>query len=721
MSFHFARSAAALAAAVFFSIAAAPASHAGEISCGNFSCEIGESCDSCPMDCGPCCGNGEPDAGEACDDGGTFATDGCNENCLIEEGYPCDGTPFPVQGDSGCESGICDEGEDTPTCEAALTCDNSVCEPPGEDCITCEQDCGACPTTTVTTTSTSTTEEPPTTSTTIDTPTTSTTVEQPSTTTTMVPDSTTTTIPESSTTTEEPTTTTSTTSTTSSTMQPIVGACCFSNLCQEVEADYCTGELQGTYNGDESSCEEPGICSTCGNGCIEFSEDCDDADTEDGDGCDSDCQEEECWICSTAQLTGDTGPVAVCPGGGPSFCEDDVECTICGDGVTEGDEQCDPGQAANPCCDECQFASTQTSCPDETFCDGIEMCDGSGNCNSTGTPPSCSHLTDECNLGTCDPKLDACVVDVEEFDGAPCSGVGDCTTGAGVCEEGECVGGATTLSPSCRWIIVGGTPADDVRVRTGPGSTVDADMCGDTARIGGITSDDIVAIAATGEGIRFYGPPEVAGDIVTGGATVRASLYLYIPGTTVKSVDTGMTVAKVPSGVVDTTGSHELVDVCADDQAILAAARTTLDNMASDRSEGLKVTVGSSFPIDVTGEGIVVIDMAQLKVSHGANLTLKGNADDVVMLRVNEGRMKFGYGASLTLDGLVPENVLIYADGSRCRVSPGVVGAGTIFCPDANRFIIGSGVDWSGTFLGAAREVRVRKNAALTHVPFTGF
>jgi cysteine-rich repeat protein len=703
MSFEFARSAAALAAAVLFSIAAAPATHAGVLACGN----------------------NTPDTGEACDDGGIFPGDGCNENCLIEEGYPCDDTGFPVQGDPGCESGICDETEDTPTCEAALACGNSVCEPPGEDCITCEQDCGACPTTTVTTTSTSTTEPP---STTVLDPTTTTTLPEPSTTTlpepstTTLPEPSTTTLPEPSTTTlPDPSTTTSTTSSTSTTEQPILGACCFSNLCQEVEADYCTGELQGTYNGDESSCDEPGICSTCGNGCIEFSEDCDDADTEDGDGCDSACQEEECWICSSGQLTGDTGPVAICPGGGPSLCEEDDSCTICGDGVTEGDEQCDPGQSPNPCCDDCQFASAQTTCPDETFCDGIETCDGSGNCNSAGTPPSCSHLADECKLGVCDPKLDACVVDIEELDGAPCSGIGECSTGAGVCTDGECVGGPTTLSPTCRWIIVGGSPGDDVRVRTGPGSTVDADMCGNTARIGGITSDDIVALATTLEGIRFYGSPEVDGDIVTGLATVGASLYLYIPGTTSKSVDTGMTVPKAPSGVIDTTGTHELVDVCADDQAILAAARTTLDNMASDGSEGLKVPVGSAFTIDVTGDGVAVIDLDQLKVSHGANLTLKGNADDVLMLRVNEGRMKFGFGASVTLDGLVPENVLIYADGSRCRVSPGVVGAGTIFCPEAGRFIVGAGVNWSGTFLGALREVRVRKNAALTHVPFTGF
>jgi hypothetical protein len=230
-----------------------------------------------------------------------------------------------------------------------------------------------------------------------------------------------------------------------------------------------------------------------------------------------------------------------------------------------------------------------------------------------------------------------------------------------------------------------------------------------------------VAIATTGEGIRFYSHPEVAGDIVTGGATVRANLYLTIPGTALKTVDTGMTVPKDPSGVVSTTGLHALVEVCADDQAILAAAVATLEAMPSDATEGLKVGVGSGFTIDITGEGVGVVDMAQLKVSHGATLTLKGNPTDVLMIRVNDGRLKIGYGANVVLDGLLPENVLIYSDGPRCRVAPGVVGSGTIFCPEAGRFIIGAGVNWSGTFLGASREMRVRSNADLTHVPFTGF
>jgi hypothetical protein len=235
----------------------------------------------------------------------------------------------------------------------------------------------------------------------------------------------------------------------------------------------------------------------------------------------------------------------------------------------------------------------------------------------------------------------------------------------------------------------------------------------------------MVSVLASGEGVRFYGPPVVDGDIVTGGSTVRANLYLDIPGTLVKNVDTAMTLVKDPAGVVDTTGNHVLVDVCSDDQDILAAAVPLLEALGNADVEeggdkGLKIPVGSGYMIDKTGLGVSVVDMKGLKVGHGASLTLKGNATDVIMLRV-KGRLKFGYHSSLLLDGITADHVLIYSDNTRCRVSPGVTGGGTVFCPEAGRFKIGVGANWAGTFLGGAREVQVRLGAVLTHTPFTGF
>jgi cysteine-rich repeat protein len=695
MTSYFFGRALALAAATFLLLATSPVSAlAGITACGDSNFDFNEGCED---------SNGTPD-------------DGCT-NCLIDDSYPCNVTNFSgLTGNASCGSGVCDTTEEpAPLCEPAQTCGNGLLES-GEGCDDgntddfdgCNASClaedgapcnmgdnagafgdascesGVCDEA----------AEP-----------TAVCVSEFVSTTT------------STTSTTSSTTTTSTTSTTSTT-EEFAGACCFSGGCQNVNEGYCIIELLGSYKGDGTSCSTPNVCGNCGNGCLDQGEECDDADTESGDGCSDKCSEEQCFTCTEGQLSNDRAAVCV----GPSQCIADEVCAICGNGTIELGEQCDDGETPSGCCDPdtCQFLASTTSCADGLFCDGPESCDGSGNCVD-GPDPVCGNGGNQCKTGYCDQKLDECVTE-DVADGSPCSAGGSCIVGSGgTCEGGVCTGTSSTLSPTCRWIIVGGSASDDVRVRTGPGSTVDADMCGDTARIGGITTGDIVALAPTGEGIRVYGPPEVAGDIVTGGATVRSNLYLTIPGTALKIVDTGMTEVKTPAGVVDTTGNHALVDVCGDDQAILQSAMATLDLMPSTGSEPLKIGVGSGYTIDVTGDGIAVVDMGQLKVGHGATLTLKGNADDVVMLRVNAGRLKIGYGGRVTLDGLLPENVLIYADGSRCRVSPGVVGAGTIFCPGAGRFIIGAGVQWSGTFLGAAREVRVRSNAALTHVPFTGF
>jgi cysteine-rich repeat protein len=541
--------------------------------------------------------------------------------------------------------------------------------------------------------------------------------------------------PQPPTTTEGPTTTTtsttedtttSTTSTTSSTSTTLVikGACCTGTNCFDNKTEsYCVGELQGEWHGEASSCEDPGLCVNCGDGCLQYGEDCDDGDTENGDGCDEKCGEEACYKCTVPQsITRTVQPFCF----GPTVCFFDEKCGYCGDGVTGPGEECDDGDTvSSDCCTaDCLATQPGTDCADDTFCDGAETCDGSGNCLDAESGPDCSGLDSECAEGVCDPKADACVADTGAKDGQACEAAGSCTVGgSGECADGECVGDGTTLSPSCRWIVCAGSASGDVRVRTGAGSTMDASACGDTARWAGITTGSVVVGATTGEGAYFYGPPEVGLDIATGESSVGASLYITIPGTDVKNIASGQTVTKVPAGEVNTTGTHPLVAVCNDDQAALDAAIPVLDAMGDpdfEEPNGLKVPVGASATIDVTGQGLAVIDTKGLKLGKGTTLTLRGSASDVVLLRV-DGIVKLGYGSQLVLDGLVASNVAIYGTGPRCRLSPGAVGAGTVFCPEAGRFVVGAGVNWSGTFLGGVREVQVRSNAELTHVAFTGF
>ncbi|HJX63436.1 MAG TPA: pectin acetylesterase-family hydrolase [Polyangia bacterium] len=83
------------------------------------------------------------------------------------------------------------------------------------------------------------------------------------------------------------------------------------------------GSSAGQDGGGAAPTEE-----VCGNGVVEAGEDCDDGNTNSGDGCSSTCNSESGWNCAT-------------PDGGKSTCT-----PICGDGVLAGGEVCDDGNTA---------------------------------------------------------------------------------------------------------------------------------------------------------------------------------------------------------------------------------------------------------------------------------------------------------------------------------------------------------------------------------------
>ncbi len=111
--------------------------------CGDGTCDPDEDCITCATDCGVCpppvCGDGTCAPGENCDT--------CAEDCSYC--IPWCKPPPDLCGDGTCNTG---NGEDCATCQtdcggcgAPPSCGNGTCEADtGEDCITCESDCGAC-------------------------------------------------------------------------------------------------------------------------------------------------------------------------------------------------------------------------------------------------------------------------------------------------------------------------------------------------------------------------------------------------------------------------------------------------------------------------------------------------------------------------------------------------------------------------------------------------
>jgi fibro-slime domain-containing protein len=88
------------------------------------------------------------------------------------------------------------------------------------------------------------------------------------------------------------------------------------------------------------------VSATCGNGILEGAEECDDGNTNPGDGCTSDCKLESDWACPT--------PGAPC-----------ISTVVCGDGRISGNEACDDHNAVggDGCSADCGQVEPGWVCP----------------------------------------------------------------------------------------------------------------------------------------------------------------------------------------------------------------------------------------------------------------------------------------------------------------------------------------------------------------------
>ncbi|MFC1800811.1 hypothetical protein ACFLYT_02015 [Nanoarchaeota archaeon] len=142
-----------------------------------------------------------------------------------------------------------------------------------------------------------------------------------------------------------------------------------------------TGYQEWTGNG----CIEVAALPHCGDGNVDFlSEDCDDYGNEDGDGCDSNCEVEDGWICDYDE---------------PSDCEED-----CGDSIVIGDEECDDGNTddGDGCNWMCEIEGSST-CGD-AIVDPGEDCEGNDlngeTCVSQGYASGILACTAGCDFDT---------------------------------------------------------------------------------------------------------------------------------------------------------------------------------------------------------------------------------------------------------------------------------------------------------------------------------
>jgi cysteine-rich repeat protein len=155
-----------------------------------------------------------------------------------------------------------------------------------------------------------------------------------------------------------------------------------------------TGTGGGTGGGTGTGGNDAGPTIVCGDGVISKGEDCDDGNTDDGDGCSATCTFEAGWTCKSA----------------PSVCT-----TICGDAVLAGGELCDDGNATagDGCSTGClvEYGWTCTGAPSKcsVVCgDGIIF--GGEKCDDGNTLPG-DGCDEHCNVEpgfTCEGVPSAC-------------------------------------------------------------------------------------------------------------------------------------------------------------------------------------------------------------------------------------------------------------------------------------------------------------------------
>jgi cysteine-rich repeat protein len=138
------------------------------------------------------------------------------------------------------------------------------------------------------------------------------------------------------------------------------------------------------WNDQPCTSNNPFVCelevNSCGDGVLQAvnGEQCDDRNNIDGDGCDINCAIEPGFICTS------TSPAI----GLSTSCSP----TVCGDGIGEGEEECDDGNQSNN--DDCTNDCLLPSCGDGFIQQGVEACDDGNSINTDA-------CTNECTLPVC--------------------------------------------------------------------------------------------------------------------------------------------------------------------------------------------------------------------------------------------------------------------------------------------------------------------------------
>jgi len=229
--------------------------------------------------------------------------------------------------------------------------------------------------------------------------------------------------------------------------------------------DMCASGAQNGVAGEIQIVPQGGLCSSCGNGIVEASEQCDDgANNGPNDPCSASCTInncsgvtcqalDQCHVAGTCDPS--TGQCSNPPVGDGAPCDDGSACTsydACVAGTCQG-QSATACPANTPCatwrCDAASGQCVQNVFPDGAACDDGNPCTQGDSCQggtcTEGSPVTCQ-ASDQCHApGTCDPAAGGCSNPTLP-DGTVCSDGNPCTV-SDSCQNGTCTSGSPLACP----------------------------------------------------------------------------------------------------------------------------------------------------------------------------------------------------------------------------------------------------------------------------------
>ncbi len=435
----------------------------------------------------------------------------------------------------------------------------------------------------------------------------------------------------------------------------------------------------------------------CGNGIVEFPEQCDDGNTANGDCCSSTCTFEPPG--STCGDDGNPCTADQCNGTGMCTHPPKPDGTACADGtLCSLNQQCSAGMCTG---------GQPVVCDDHNACTTDSCVPGIGCEFEVKNDPNCSSF-DEIQryaiIGTATQGLRSVKLGRDtkvEQDDLPDAELTD-TIGAGVC--------GVKIKSSIGVIVTGAMAAESTARFSGgrPGVEILFQFVNDDASPGAVI---------TGQTLPLVGPPAEC----TNGTTVCVTDH-DCPGS--QKCDTRLTISDPSNPNVIKTGLAEEYLRCVDAINAVPDMEKVIASLQSTQSLGDKhLPTNSSLDI-VLDHGQQVVDFDALRVGTGSHITIHGFDDTIVVFRI-AGTFRIGTQSVVTLTGgIIPDNVLwaITGTGRFARLSShigdgaAVPFPGTLFAAKRPKISVGAFTNIEGALIG--KRIHMGRATKVIHRPF---